>query len=268
MASIFEKNITDGIAHLHHSLGLERSVNLAGPIQRLDPRVKLIATLCILIAVSLSKSLPSLAALYGSILAIGILGKISFKSLLSVWIVLPFFSLFLAIPLLFSFVTPGSAVFSVGSVTVTIEGVSAAIFFLLRVAASVTIVQVLLATTRWDKLLKALHVMGVPSGIIFVLSLTYRYIFVLLTNMIDMVFARKSRMVGRSSAGQHRQWAGGLVGTLFAKTFMIGREVNEAMVSRGFRGDVKTYDSFAFGYRDVIGLCIAVGISIACVRFL
>ena len=76
----------------------------------------------------------------------------------------------------------------------------------------------LVLTTPWNTLLKALSVLRVPDGFILILGMTYRYIYLLLTTLDDMLLSRKSRVVGRMDErrraphdGGHRRHAAGQI---------------------------------------------------------
>lgn len=59
--------------------------------------------------------------------------------------------------------------------------------------------------------------------------------------MASEVFeARRSRTVGSASAKQGRQFVGVSIGALFQKTMTMADEVHAAMVSRGYRAEMRT----------------------------
>lgn len=105
-------------------------------------------------------------------------------------------------------------------------------------------------TTRWSDLLKALRVFYVPRVFILILSMTYRYIFLLLSLAADMFTARRSRMVGPASAREDRHFAASSMGTLMAKSHALSEDVYAAMVSRGYTGEPKSLHQFRIEGRD------------------
>jgi len=259
MASIVEKNITSLITGLAHGLTTSTYVDKKGILQQLDPRTKVLGGLSLIILASWSHSTEILIFLYIGCLLLGLLSKIPLKKILHQWYILPFFSLFLALPLIFSFVTRGHEIvtFSYPFVfSITSEGVALAVRFLIRIATTVTIVQLVLLTTRWDFILKALGSIGIPHGFLFVLALTYRYIYVFISSALDMILAKKSRTVGKEKVSSLRSWIGALSGSLFMKSIVMSRDVHEAMISRGFTGKVKTLKTFSFQIADWVSLFI------------
>lgn len=268
MASIIEKNINDLLSGLHHGLGVSEYADQKGWLQRLDPRTKVAAVLLLLIYANLSQSVTYLILVYLACLVVCVMSMVPIRSMLKIWIVLPFFSLIFAVPMIFSFVTPGATLLhipGISSVTITWEGVLFATRFLIRIGLSVTFVQMILATTPWNRTLSAFRFFRIPAGILFILSLTYRYIFVLVGNALDMILARKSRTAGKVTGSDTRMWFGTLIGTLMIKSFVLSREVNDAMVSRGFTGQIRTLEVSSFGSVDYVGWLMIIGVGIICV---
>jgi energy-coupling factor transporter transmembrane protein EcfT len=100
---------------------------------------------------------------------------------------------------------------------------------------------VLLAmTTPWNELLAALRVLRVPRTFVFVLAVSYRYVFVLMRLIQSMVTARRSRTVGRLAPSEDRRFVAAAVGTLFGHSQALSEQVHMAMLARGFTGEVHT----------------------------
>ena len=89
--------------------------------------------------------------------------------------------------------------------------------------------------------MSALRAFGVPRMFVNMLAMTYRYAILLMGNAADIFLARTSRTVGRSSNEHGRRFVGAGIGSLFEKTLCLSEEVHNAMVSRGFTGDMRTY---------------------------
>jgi energy-coupling factor transporter transmembrane protein EcfT len=113
-------------------------------------------------------------------------------------------------------------------------------------------------TTQWADLLKALRVIRVPSVFIVVLGMTYRYIFLLLQTVENLILARSSRTVGRPTDAEQRRWIGSSMGTLMGKSFKTSNDVYQAMVARGFTGDVYTISDFKMRDEDWLFVSLSV----------
>ena len=95
----------------------------------------------------------------------------------------------------------------------------------------------LIKTTRWSLLTKALAKLGVPTGLVTVLDLTYRYIYLFLFLFMEYLLGRKSRLVGRESKLAPLAWIGGTISGFLRLTVEYSQELSEAMQSRGYCGE-------------------------------
>ena len=219
---------------------------LPGIWQSVDPRVKIVATLSLVLAANLAHSIPILIVLYLLALLVAAAGRIPLGFFVRrVWLFLPFFTAIIALPAIFSFVTPGAPLVVISQhpyIAITEQGVRSALPLLLRVATSVSFGIILILTTRWGELLRSLSSLHVPQVFVLILGMTYRYIFLLLHSANDMFMARKSRQVGRVSGSGERRWIAGSMGALLGKSYHLSDEVYLAMVSRGFRGEAKALE--------------------------
>ena len=126
---------------------------------------------------------------------------------------------------------------------VTSQGVHGAATIVIRVATSVSLILLLTLTTRWASLLAALRSVGVPRLFVLVVSMAYRYLFLLLGTVSDMFTARRARSVaGRTGTGEGRAFVAATAGTLFGTAHQLSEEVHQAMVARGFRGEARTLE--------------------------
>ena len=237
-----------------------------GLLQRIDPRVKTAGLLVLLVATGLVRHALILLALYVFTIFLARSSLVSLGYFIKrVWLFIPIFAGIIVIPSLFNVVREGDPLltlwnfgreinlgpWSLGdSLAITRQGVSGAVIFILRVATSVSLAVLLALTTRWADLLKALRVFFVPRIFVLILSMTYRYIFLLLSLASDMFIARRSRMVGPSTPREDRRFAAGSMGTLLGKSQAISEEVYSAMVSRGYTGEPATLHRFSLRGMD------------------
>jgi cobalt/nickel transport system permease protein len=236
-----------------------------GLLQSLDPRVKVISVLALLIGVSLSRSLAVIAAIYLLALLLAIASAIPAGFFIKrVWLALPFFTGMIAVPALF--ITPGPALLHLPlGLVITQSGLTAALFLLLRVSTSVSLTLLLILTTPWNTVLSALSVLRVPDVFILILGMTYRYIYLLIHTANDMFLSRQSRMVGRMNGGEERRMLAAISGTLLGKSLNLSSEVYLAMQSRGFRGAIVTLRPFKMNRRDGLWLAAFLALTAAAV---
>jgi len=175
------------------------------------------------------------------------------------------FSLALAAPAVF--LTPGRPVAVVPLLgwTVTAQGVTSAGYLVLRAAAASTFGFLLVLTTRWPHVLKALRAFRVPVVFVAVLAMTYRYVLLLLESAHDMFVARRSRTVGRLTAAERRRVVTQSAGVLLGKSLNLSNEVFLAMQARGFRGEVHVLDDFVMARADWLALGMSAAVAAAAV---
>lgn len=239
-----ERSLQDIDRALEQSLFAERIAGRPGWLQVLDPRLKIVSMLLLLISVNLSHSLWIIALLYFLTLGLAFFSKVPLGFFIKrVWLFIPLFTAVIALPALFTTPGPVGLHLPLGLVT-TRTGAMTALFLLLRVGTSVSIAVLLILTTPWNSLLKALGVLRVPSVILLILGMTYRYIHLLLNLTNDMFLSRKSQVLRPMTGGQERHLVAATSGALLSKSLQVSSEVYLAMQSRGFRDYPRTIDTF------------------------
>ncbi len=243
-SSFVEKTLVDINHTLEQSLFAERTARQPGLLQGLDPRLKIVALLLLILAVNLSHSILVILVLYFLTLGLAFFSKIPLAFFVKrVWLLIPFFTGIIALPALF--ITPGPIMAHLPlGLVITKNGVMTAAFLLLRVGTSVSVAVLFILTTPWNSVLKALGVLRVPAVVILILGMTYRYVHLLLHITNDMFLSRKSRLLRRLSGSEERHLVATTSGTLLNKSLQVSSEVYLAMQSRGFRNYPRTMDTF------------------------
>jgi cobalt ECF transporter T component CbiQ len=228
-------------------------------LQRVDPRVKVIGMLAMIVSVAVLRNLAAIASVFLIAASLAVASRISLVDLARwVWTPVLLFTGCIALPAIF--VTPGAPIYG----PVTEQGVRTASFLLLRAETCVTLSTLLVLTTRWAHILKALRVLRLPVVFVVILGMTYRYLFVILETALDMFESRKSRTVGVLEASDKRRLATATVGVLLSKSYHLSSDVHLAMQSRGFRGEVYMLDDFEMRGVDwcwlLLFFCIAAAV--------
>lgn len=252
-SGVIERTLADLDHSLEQSLFAEQIARGPGWLQRLDPRLKIVSVLVLLISVSLSHNLGIIILVYFLTLGLAAVSHVPMGFFVKrVWLFIPFFTAVIALPALFS--TPGPAGLHLPfGLTTTTTGAMTALFLLLRVGTSVSLTVLLILTTPWNSLLKALGVLRLPGVIILILGMTYRYIHLLLNLTSDMFLSRKSRVLRPLTGVEGRNLLAATSGTLLSKSLQVSGDVYLAMQSRGFREYPRSIDTFAFRARDWVG---------------
>jgi cobalt ECF transporter T component CbiQ len=260
--SAIEKTI-DGFAGVaRQALLSEEIAARRGLLQRLDARAKLLGVLALLLAAGLVRDIPVLLGLYGLTLVLAAASRIGLRWFVKrVWLFIPLFTGVIVAPAMFSFVTPGEVVLPLGhwfghEVGLTRQGLTSMGLIVSRVATSISLVVLLTLTTSWPRLLSALRALLAPRLIVLVLGMAYRYLFVLLDAVSEMITARRARTVSSRKDGRGaRVVAGFSGGALFGKAHALSEEIHQAMLARGYRGEARLLERSS--------LCIADGVWLA-----
>jgi cobalt/nickel transport system permease protein len=222
------------------------------PLQRASPAVKVVCFLALMLAAGLSRSLPPLILIYASCVLLTLLGGLDLRTfLLRTWLVVAVFTGLVVLPGTTSLVTPGDPVLTLlrfgsdahlgpvklpADVSLTRPGLAGSLLVVLRAAVSVSLATILTLTTSWFELLRGLGTLGLPPVVGMLLTLTYRYIFVLLTVVRDMYYAWQARFLGSTPGRAGRLLGAAAAYALFLRSEVLAREVHQAMLARGFRG--------------------------------
>jgi cobalt/nickel transport system permease protein len=264
--SFIEKSLARFTGLLQESVFAEETASRKGWLQTLDPRVKIAGFLLLLLASAFSHSLLVIAFLYAFSLILALGSRVFSVSFLArIWIFMPFYTALIALPALF--LIPGDPIARIPGLswTITEQGLRSAAFLVLRVATSVSFMLLLVLTSSWPSLLKAMRSLRFPKMLVFLLMMTYRYLYVLLSTANSFFLGRKSRLVGPEIWQSTRDWMGMLSGALLAKSFHLSNEVHLAMQSRGFRGDPVVMQDARFRPSDFLWLVLFI--VVACTAF-
>ena len=254
-ASFVEQTIAGLGAAVERSLYAEELAKANGLLQALDPRVKVVGLLALVVAAALARNIAVILGLFVFAVALALCSRVSLRTLAArVWSGALLFTGTLALPAIF--ITPGERIATVPLLgwPITAQGLGAATYLITRVETATTFSLLLILCTPWPHVLKALRVLHVPVVVVVILSMTYRYIFLMLQIARDMFESRQSRMVGKLSGPDSRRLAGASVGVLLSKSLQLSGDVYLAMLARGFRGEIYLLDDFQMHARDWLAL--------------
>lgn len=269
--SFVEKTLKGGTSLMRQAIFSEDVAAQPGLLQQLDPRVKLVTLLGLLVVTALARSVIVLLGIYAAVLAIGVVSGLSLVFFIKrVWLFIPIFTGIVVLPATLNLVTPGTIVVPLGTwfgheVGLTSEGLHGAAIIVVRVAVSISLVVLLTLTTPWTRLLAALRALFVPKIFILVLGMAYRYLFHLLGSVTDMYTARTSRTVDPDvGVASGRRFVAASAGALFGKAHALSDEVYLAMVARGYDGNARTLKAFRLRTLDVVWMigCVLAGAAV------
>jgi cobalt/nickel transport system permease protein len=232
-------------AAMDQALYAEHRASASGLLQRLDPRVKVAALSAFILVSAVTAKLWVVAAVLLVAIILAALSSISLWVLATrVWLTTLTISGALALPAVF--LTPGAMIYRIPGLELaaSAQGLRTAGLLVLRAETAATLALVLVFTTPWTHVLKALRMFRVPVVFVVILGMTCRYILLMLETAHEMFESRKSRTVGALTRGDQRRIAILSTGALLNRTLQLSNEVYLAMQARGFRGEVFILDDF------------------------
>jgi len=231
---------------------LDRYSDLGSFIHKLDPRTKIITTFAFILMVVLTppQRWQAFAFYFALIAGLVLLSKIPPLYVLKRSLVIVPFVLFIAI--FIPFLKPGEVAgsYNIWAWQVSYSGLIILWNVVIKAWLSILTLIVLSATTKFSELLKGLEQLRLPKVMVMILSFMYRYIFVLVEEVIRMKQARDSRSFGGKRTWQLKT-IGNMVGTLFLRSYERGERVYGAMVARGFEGQTRTLSRPRFRMADL-----------------
>jgi cobalt/nickel transport system permease protein len=245
--NFIEHSILGAVYFLKESVFSEEYAARPGLLQALSPGIKVSAFLILLVAVLFIKNIFILCVFYLFCLLLAAASKINLGYFLKrTWVFIPLFSLFIAMPALFSVFTPGEALFTFKlagiKLIITRQGFDGAVLFVMRVLTSVSFVILLNLTTRQTVLLRVLRIFGVPQIFVMTLSMCYRYIYLFAEIIEHTYIGIKSRVGNNLHYKKGQRIVAWKMANLWERSEQLNEEVYNAMLSRGYTGEPKVLE--------------------------
>jgi cobalt/nickel transport system permease protein len=95
-----------------------------------------------------------------------------------------------------------------------------------------------------------------------IISLAYKYIFILSRTIEETYFALKSKLSGNIKSNNIRKLISGRIFFVFKRSVIIYENTYYAMVSRGYRGKVILHSHEHFAVKDFVALIIIIAFGI------
>lgn len=236
---------------MHHSF-LDKYSDLESPIHALDARIKFIGI--IFVAVLIATLPPNrfvAEGLFGVLLiAAWTIAKLPPIHLLKrLAIVSPFLLLIFANSLLMGNISHAQAL---------------AIFA--KALLCVMTLSLLVSTTPFPSLLIAMQQLKLPEIFVSLMSFFYRFIYIIIDEFERMQIARKSRTFSKDLALSWKA-QGWIVGQSFIRSHTRSEMVYFAMLSRGFGGQIVSYEiNKNLSTREIFSALVAIGVFVL-IRF-
>jgi len=218
------------------------------PVHNLDARIKLVLVIAFILTSALTPlgAWPVYVLLLALVLSAELLSDLGIAFYLKrALLALPF--VLAALPVLFT--SQGAALVTLPlGLAVTADGLTRFISISLKSWISVQAAILLATTTLFPDILMAMRALGLPRLMVAVIGLMWRYLFVIVDEVLRLLRARASRsgetgLPGHKSGGSvlwRARVTGGMAGSLLLRSIERSDRIYNAMLSRGYDGEVRS----------------------------
>lgn len=202
-----------------------------GFLQRRDPRVTLCSIAGLALAVMITRSLVVTIGFAGLTMVLARFSAVSLRRLVARAGVVTVASAIIVLPQMV--LLPGDPLFQAFGLVITDAGLSYVVRFTLRVGTGVALLSLLVMTTPFSTVVAAMRELRVPVTIVWVVAITYRFLFLFFDELQRLVIARNSRTTGRTTISGGWRDAKHIAGTFMLRTLDRGQRVGRGMRARG-----------------------------------
>ena len=234
-----------------------------GPLDRIDPRLRICAALGFgIVTVGLS-TLPALAAALGLALVLLRLSHLPPRRTLRRMAMMDGFILFMLA--LLPFTVPGDPMFTLFGLTASWQGLLRAVEIGLTANAVILALMSLVGAMEPVTLGHALHRLRCPETLVHLLMFTIRYIEVLREEYLRLRAAMKVRGFRPGTNWHTYRSFGYLVGMMLVRAIERSERILDAMKCRGFAGRIVLLQDFSLSRRDHVFAALCAGAALALV---
>ncbi|MBS7643430.1 cobalt ECF transporter T component CbiQ [Candidatus Bathyarchaeota archaeon] len=231
----------------------EKFQALSGLLQGIDPRVKFCSLVSLLVVAVGVRTITPLVILFVTITVFAVVSKIPLKYFfLRATLFIPIFAAVIALPL--PFITPGTTLTVIGYneyvIYITREGVYRALQFVFRIWVCVGLLVLLMSTTRFTAIIRALETFKIPRVFVMMTGVTHRFIFLFINEAYRMLLAKEARNVGREQRMQVMKSLAYIIGTLFIRAYERSERVYLAMMAKAYTGEARSMGKMRCSWRD------------------
>jgi len=212
-------------------------------IHRIDPGVRIACAFLLSFAAALSQNFFIIGTYFALALVLIFMASLGAGQVLKRLKTLLWFILMIWIILPFSY--EGEIFARIGPMAVTVPGIELCQKITLKSITILLVFMALMATMTVATMGHSLHRLHVPDKFVFLLLMTYRYIFVIEGEYKRLLRAARFRgFRPGTNLHSYRTYAY-LAGMLFVRASCRAQRVHQAMLCRGFNGKFNTLDSFS-----------------------
>ncbi|UUX91955.1 cobalt ECF transporter T component CbiQ [Methanoplanus endosymbiosus] len=235
---------------------IDKYADMDSPIHRIEPRIKVISFGILIVSAVFAGSIRAASLFLILSVLILIISRLPLRFILGrVKIICVFL---VPILLLMPLTVPGTPIFTVGFMILSKEGLDFAVLVSVRSVAAIILVITMLGTQRFDTTLKALSMLYVPGIIIQMLLFTYRYIYVMIDEFMNIWCSMQAKGYRFRFNSHGLSMIGNLIGMLLIKSYERAERVYQAMIGKGYTGKPVSFSSFKITGTDYLFCSAAI----------
>jgi cobalt/nickel transport system permease protein len=144
----------------------------------------------------------------------------------------------------------------------TKEGLQGMSLLTLRVFNSISISFLIINTTPFNDIIKGLKMFRIPDSLLMIITLAYLYIFLLSNLIAESYLAMKSRIIGHMENWEVQQLIAGRITHIFKMSRRHFEKTFQAMLARGYTGEVVIYQKESMAVTDyiILGTSLLLGL--------
>ncbi|MFH2144181.1 MAG: energy-coupling factor transporter transmembrane component T [Bacteroidota bacterium] len=243
-------------------------------IHQINPKVKFISLIYIAVIISIVNDLVSQMLISSFIMLLFLISGLKIIQVYRKIFFLAFiFGFLVVLPASLNLISHGKIIFNIitldrprnfwiyhipQNIGFTLEGIQVVCLMFLRVLNSISFAMLIVFTTSFPAFIKSFKIVLIPDAFLMVISLAYKYIFILSRTIEDTYLALKSRLIGNVRNSNLRKIISGRIFFIFKHSVSNYKNTYNAMVSRGYRGDVKLGLISRLKVKDFVALCIII----------
>jgi len=247
-------------------------------IYDIHPYIKLFSLVYLAIMISVAGNLNAQLLATSFLFLLYIIAKLRISQVYAkIFFLALIFGLIVVLPASLNVITPGKIILNLitfkepsrfwiytipQKIGITLEGLQVVSLVFLRVLNSISIAMLIIYTTSFPSFIKSFKILRVPDTFLMIISLAYKFIFILSRTIEETFFALKSRLLGNIGSSYVRKLVGGRIFFLFKKSMIIYENTYYAMVSRGYQGRIILHSQNRLNYKDYVALIVIIALGL------
>lgn len=251
-----------------------------GFLQQIHPGIKLLFLLYFVVIINISSHITTQLLVCGFLILLYLLSRIHliaiFKKITFLGLM---FGFLIILPAALNIVTPGKCVirlFDFGTahhfwiynipptIGITAEGCTVVFRFFLKVSNAIALTLLIVYSTPFNEIIRSLKILRVPDVFLLIVTLSYKFIFILSQTTEETYLALKSRWWKYSGKNETNTLIAGRITHIFRKSWVKYEEIYKAMVVRGFTGKVVVLSFIKITGMDIVFCAFFVFWGIIC----